>query len=81
MKNTLTLVVSRYMGNQRIGFTRWGTQYGVIISRLRSRRDTTTVLASRPLAFCDQVIILYQGVGLIKGGNTSKHNLASKIII
>jgi hypothetical protein len=59
MKNTITLIFFRYMGNQRIGFTRWGTQYEVITTRLGSRRGTTNVLMSRPLAFCDQVIILY----------------------
>ena len=59
MKNTLTFVFSSYLGNQRIEFTRCGTQNGVITTRLRSIRGTTSVLTSFLLAFCDQVIILY----------------------
>jgi hypothetical protein len=59
MENTLTLVFSRYLGNQMIGFTGWGTKYRVIIARLGPRRGTTSVLTSRALAFCDQLIILY----------------------
>ena len=57
IENTITLVFSRYLGNQRIGFTGWGTQYRVIITKLGPRRGTTSVLTSHPLAFYDQFIV------------------------
>ena len=59
IENTITLVFSKYLENHRIGFMGYNTQYKVIITRLGRRRGITSILTSRPLAFCVKFIVLF----------------------